>query len=151
MKYLKLSILLLSLTLSGSLLAGHGAELYNEFKDSGEFYDDERWQKYVDDIGQRLLQYSKDKDKTYYFFVLDVPTINAFATGDAYIYVHRGLITYLSSEDQLAAVIGHEIGHVARRHHAKRRSARVLTGGAGLAAYLLTGRGELWQATDALT
>lgn len=151
MKSLKLSILLLSLTLSSSLLAGHGAELYNEFKDSGEFYDDKRWQKYVDDIGQRLLQYSKDKDKTYYFFVLDVPTINAFATGDAYIYVHRGLITYLSSEDQLAAVIGHEIGHVARRHHSKRRSARVLSGGAGLAAYLLTGRGELWQATDALT
>ena len=151
MKYLKFSIILLSISFSGSLLAGHGAELYNEFQDSGEFYDDERWQKYVNDIGQRLLQYSKDKDRTYYFFVLDEPTINAFATGDAYIYVHRGLITYMSSEDQLAAVIGHEIGHVARRHHAKRRTAALLGGTAGYVAYILTGRGELWEATDALT
>ncbi len=151
MKFLKISVVLLALTTSASLLAGHGAELYNEFKDTGEFYDDERWQEYVDAIGQRLLKHSKDKDRTYHFFVLDVPTINAFATGDGYIYVHRGLITYLSSEDQLAAVIGHEIGHIALRHHAKRRVASLLSGGAGLAAYILTGRGELWEATDALT
>lgn len=151
MKFLKISLVLLSLTISGSLVAGHGAELYNEFKDTGEFYDDGRWQEYVDAIGQRLLKHSKDKDRTYHFFVLDVPTINAFATGDGYIYVHRGLITYLSSEDQLAAVIGHEIGHIALRHHAKRRVASLLRGGAGLAAYVLTGRGELMEATDALT
>lgn len=151
MKFLKISVVLLALTISGSLLAGHGAELYNEFKDTGEFYDDESWQEYVDAIGQRLLKHSKDKDRTYYFFVLDVPTINAFATGDGYIYIHRGLITYLSSEDQLAAVIGHEIGHIALRHHAKRRVASLLSGGAGLAAYVLTGRGEVWEAADALT
>ena len=151
MKFLKISVVLLALTISGSLLAGHGAELYNEFKDTGEFYDDESWQEYVDAIGQRLLKHSKDKDRTYHFFVLDVPTINAFATGDGYIYVHRGLITYMSSEDQLAAVIGHEIGHIALRHHAKRRVATLLSGGAGLAAYILTGRGEVWEATDALT
>ncbi|MYD44770.1 MAG: M48 family metalloprotease [Gammaproteobacteria bacterium] len=151
MKFLKFSLVLLSLTVSGSLLAGHGAELYNEFKDTGEFYDDQRWQEYVDAIGQRLLKHSKDKNRTYYFFVLDVPTINAFATSDGYIYIHRGLITYLSSEDQLAAVIGHEIGHVALRHHAKRRAASLLSGGASFAAYILTGRGELWEAADALT
>lgn len=145
------TLVLLVLALAGLLHAGHGAELYNEFMDSGEFYDDERWQQYVDDIGQRLLQYSKDKDRTYYFFVLDVPTINAFATEDAYIYIHRGLITYLSSEDQLAAVIGHEIGHVARRHHAKRRTAGLLGQGAAYTAYILTGRGEMWEATNALT
>ncbi|MCY3540380.1 MAG: M48 family metalloprotease [Gammaproteobacteria bacterium] len=151
MKFFKVSLILLSLTISGSLLGGHGAELYNEFKDTGEFYDDERWQEYVDAIGQRLLKHSKDKDRTYHFFVLDVPTINAFATGDGYIYVHRGLLTYLSSEDQLAAVIGHEIGHIALRHHAKRRAASLLSGGAGFAAYILTGRGELWEAADALS
>lgn len=151
MKFLKSSIFLLILVLSGSLQAGHGAELYNEFKDAGQFYDDERWQKYVDDIGQRLLRHSDDKDQTYYFFVLDVPTINAFATGDAYIYIHRGLITYLTSEEQLAAVIGHEIGHVARRHHTKRKAATILGQSAAYAAYVLTGRGEMWEATDAIT
>ncbi len=151
MKLLQSSIFLFFLTLTGSLQAGHGAELYNEFQDSGQFYDDERWQKYVSDIGQRLLQHSDDKNRTYYFFVLDVPTINAFATADAYIYIHRGLITYLSSEDQLAAVIGHEIGHVARRHHAKRKATALLGQSAAYAAYVLTGRGEMWEATDALT
>ena len=151
MNLLKLSSLFLLLALASSLSAGNGAKLYNEFKDSGQFYEDERWQEYVDAIGQRLLQYSDDKDRTYYFFVLDVPTINAFATSDAYIYIHRGLITYLSSEDQLAAVIGHEIGHVARRHHAKRRTASLLGQTAGYVAYLVTGRGESWEAVDAVT
>ena len=95
MKLLKLSSLFLLLALAASLSAGNGAKLYNEFKDSGQFYEDERWQEYVDAIGQRLLQYSDDKDRTYYFFVLDVPTINAFATSDAYIYIH--LAKHISS------------------------------------------------------
>ena len=151
MKFLKFCTLILFLIAVASLHAGHGAELYNEFKDTGEFYDDEKWQEYVDAIGQRLLQHSNDKDRTYYFFVLDVPTINAFATGDAYIYIHRGLITYLSSEDQLAAVIGHEIGHVARRHHAKRRAATLLGQAAGMTAYYLTGRGEMLEASNAVS
>ncbi len=132
-----------------SLTAGTGAELYNEFMDSDEFYDDPEWQDYVDELGQKLLSYSDDAGEEYYFFVLDNPGLNAFATPDGYIYVNRGLIMYMNSEAQLAAVIGHEIGHVVARHGAKRRRASLLGSGLAIAAQALTGRYEAGQATHA--
>ena len=132
-------------------LAGTGAELYNEFTDSDGFYPDPEWQDYVNELGQKLVEHSSDKGKTYYFFLLDSPEINAFATPDAYIYVNRGLITFLSSEDQLAAVIGHEIAHVVARHAAKRRTTNLLGKSAGIAAMALTGRHEMMNVLDTAT
>ena len=49
----------------------------------------------------------------------DDETLNAFATPGGYIYVYSGLIKYLDSEDQLAGVMGHEIGHADGRHSTK--------------------------------
>jgi len=46
----------------------------------------------------------------------DDATLNAFCTPGGYIYVYTGLIKYLDSEDQLAGVMGHEIGHADLRH-----------------------------------
>ena len=46
----------------------------------------------------------------------DSKTLNAFCTPGGYIYVYTGLIKYLDSEDQLAGVMGHEIGHADKRH-----------------------------------
>lgn len=46
----------------------------------------------------------------------DPKTLNAFCTPGGYIYVYTGLIKYLDSEDQLAGVMGHEIGHADKRH-----------------------------------
>jgi predicted Zn-dependent protease len=61
--------------------------------------------------------------------VVDDPVVNAFALPGGHVYVTRGLMTHLTSEAQLAAVIGHEIGHVAARHAvtqlSKARIARV--------------------------
>ena len=145
---------LVVLCLSGWITVAHGgtgAQLYNEFTDSDSFYPDQRWQQYVDDLGQLLVRNSDDVGKRYYFFVLDSPEINAFATPDAYIYIHRGLIAYLSSEEELAAVIGHEIAHVVARHAAKRKTTGLLGTGAGFAAMLLTGRSEMMQVADATT
>ncbi len=119
--------------------------------DSDALYPDPEWQKYVDELGQKLLEHSPDKGREYYFFMLDSPEINAFATADAYIYVNRGLVTFMNSEDQLAAVIGHEIAHVVARHPAKRRTTGLLGLGAGLAAMALTGRQEMMQVADAAT
>ncbi len=151
MNSLKTILSIATLLFSLSLFGGTGAELFNEFTDNDEFYEDQEWQDYVQALGERLLKYTNEGDQQYYFFVLDNPTINAFATPDAYIYINRGLITYLSSEAQLAAVIGHEIGHVALRHAAKQRRAALLGTSVGLAAYALTGRGEMLEASDAWT
>ena len=131
--------------------AGAGEKLYNEFVDKGQIYGDERWQRYVQRLGGLLLAQSEDAGKPYRFFVLDNSAVNAFATPDAYIFINRGLIAFLDSEAQLAAVIGHEIGHVLARHARRQRSADLFGKSVGLIAAVFTGRGELFEVSDAAT
>jgi len=71
---------------------------------------------YVDAIGQRLAAQSPRRDVQYQFHIVDTPEPNAFALPGGYVYVSRGLLVLVNSEDELAGVIGHEIGHVAARH-----------------------------------
>jgi predicted Zn-dependent protease len=71
--------------------------------------------------------------------VIDAPEINAFATPGGFVYVNRGLIAYLNSEEQLAGVIGHEIAHVTARHHARRKTAGVTNQVLSTTAYVLHG------------
>ncbi len=77
---------------------------------------------YVSAIGQRLAADSPRQDMEYRFYVADMEEPNAFALPGGYIYVSRGLLTLSNSEDELANVIGHEIGHVAARHSAQRQT-----------------------------
>ena len=130
---------------AGMANAGAGEDLYEEFVAENQLYPDERWQRYVRDIGERLLAHTPDAGKEYHFHVLDGDQVNAFATGDAYIFVSRGLLAFLNSEDQLAAVIGHEIGHVVGRHSRKRRTSQIAGKSIGMIAAFATGRGELYR------
>ena len=75
---------------------------------------------YVTAIGQRLVSEFPENDTTYTFAVVDMPEPNAFALPGGFVYVSRGLLALVNSEDELATVIAHEIGHVAA-HHASRR------------------------------
>ncbi len=77
---------------------------------------------YIDQIGARLAKYSPRRDVAYRFFIADMPEANAFALPGGYIYVSRGLLALANSEDELAGVMGHEIGHVAARHSAQRET-----------------------------
>lgn len=58
----------------------------------------------------------KDDFKWQLKIIHDDSTLNAFCTPGGYIYVYTGLMKYLDSEDQLAGVLGHEIGHADLRH-----------------------------------
>jgi len=86
-------------------------------------YDDEALQAYVQTVGNHLAVVSHRENLVYRFTVLDSPVINAFALPGGYIYITRGLMSYLNSEAQLAAVLGHEIGHVTARHGIRQQSA----------------------------
>lgn len=86
-------------------------------------YDDPELQRYVSDIGQRLAKSSHRPGLQYQFLVVDSPEINAFALPGGYIYITRGILAYLNSEAELAAVLGHEIGHVTARHSVQQMSA----------------------------
>lgn len=90
---------------------------------------------YVQSIGQRLAAESPRRDVTYRFAVADMPEANAFALPGGWVYVSRGLLVLANSEDELANVIGHEIGHVAARHAAQRETRST---GVGLLSVLGT-------------
>ncbi|TXL01116.1 peptidase M48, partial [Methylococcaceae bacterium CS5] len=75
---------------------------------------------YIQSIGQRLAEKSPYQDVNYQFQIVDLEEPNAFALPGGYVYVSRGLLVLLNSEDELVGVIGHEIGHVAARHSVQR-------------------------------
>jgi predicted Zn-dependent protease len=89
---------------------------------------------YVNQVGQRIARHLDNTDETFTFTVIDLPDINAFALPDGYIYINRGLITYMNTEAQLAAVLAHEVGHVTANHHARGERAQL---GSSLMAGLL--------------
>jgi len=73
---------------------------------------------YVKAIGARLVKDPAVRaDVAYRFEIVDMAEPNAFALPGGFIYVSRGLLAVLNSEDELASVIGHEVGHVAAHHH----------------------------------
>lgn len=80
-------------------------------------------QAYVDRVGQNLAVHSHRNNLRYRFTVLDSPEINAFALPGGYVYITRGIMAYLNSEAEMAAVLGHEIGHVTARHGVRQQSA----------------------------
>lgn len=80
-------------------------------------------QKYVDQIGQRLARNSHRAGLAYRFTVLDSPEVNAFALPGGYVYITRGIMAYLNSEAELAAVLGHELGHITARHGVQQYTA----------------------------
>ncbi len=83
---------------------------------------------YVSEIGRKIAANTERKDVQYKFYVVDSAEVNAFALPGGYIYVSRGLLTLANSEAELAAVIGHEIGHVTARHAAERMSQGFVVG-----------------------
>ncbi len=81
-------------------------------------YDQAALNQYLTVLGQTLAQYS-DKPETfggYHFLVIETDEINAFAAPGGLILVSRGLLRCCRSEDALAAVLAHEIGHVEKQH-----------------------------------
>ena len=113
-------------------------------------YADEQLQAYVQRVGERVAKNSHRNQLAYQFTVVDSPDINAFALPGGYIYIHRGLLAYLSSEAELAAVLGHEVGHVTARHSVQQQSQSTAWGLLGQAVAIGTGVGAAADITGAL-
>jgi len=88
--------------------------------------DDPELQAYVTGIGQRLAAVSERPALPWSFKVVDDPVVNAFAIPGGFIYVTRGILAHFDSEAELAAVLGHEIGHVTARHTVSQMSRQQL-------------------------
>ncbi len=122
-----------------------GRKAYEQIIKAYGLYEDQAVQDYINEVGQRLVRVSDMPGEEFIFVVLDDEAINAFTTGCCYVYLNRGLLTYLSSEAELASVLGHEIAHVTAKHPSKRRTQGVLANVAAAAATILTGSGAVGQ------
>ncbi|MCE2461359.1 MAG: M48 family metalloprotease, partial [Pseudomonadales bacterium] len=131
--------------------ASPGSKMVKELEETEGFYDDERWQRYVTEIGERLLVHTPERGKKYHFYVLDGAALNAMAMPESHIFISRGLIAYVRSEDELASVIGHEIAHITAKHVRKKRLTDLLGKSIGFLSYVATGRGELSQLSNQLS
>ncbi|HEX6373317.1 MAG TPA: M48 family metalloprotease [Longimicrobium sp.] len=78
--------------------------------------DNEALQQYVHAVGTRLAAESERPNLPWTFRVVDDATPNAFALPGGFIFMTRGMMDLMDSEAELAAVLGHEIGHVTARH-----------------------------------
>ena len=97
---------------------GIGAQAHEAIVAQYGYYENSLVQEYISDIGERLNRHSHRPEIENRFTVLDSGDINAFAV-PGYIYITRGMLARLNSEAELAAVLGHELGHVTARHTAR--------------------------------
>ena len=104
-----------------------GRKLHPQILKQMPAYEDPALARYVRSVGERLAETSHRPGLIYRFTVLDSPDVNAFALPGGYIYVTRGILAYLNSEAELAAVLGHEIGHVTARHSVRQYTAATTT------------------------
>lgn len=124
-----------------------GREMHEKILAGMPIYDDEELAAYVDEVGQRVAQSADRPDLTYTFTIIDSPDINAFALPGGYVYINRGLLAYLQTEAQMAAVLAHEIGHITARHGVRRDTAQK---GAGIGTGILSVLSVLTTGTNVM-
>lgn len=91
---------------------------------------DEKTNAYIDKVGNKIVantEAGKSPFKFEFYLLADTKTINAFALPGGQIFITTGLYKLLKSEDQLAGVLGHEIGHVINRHASEQMAKQELT------------------------
>lgn len=96
-----------------------GREISGNLLGAAPLVKDAALQKYVNQVGRWVASRSDRPDLPWKFGVLDSEDINAFAAPGGYVFLTKGLYRQLSSEAELAGVLGHEIGHVVKKHHLK--------------------------------
>lgn len=96
-----------------------GGEMMRQLSASGLLLNDPIVEEYIQNLGRKLASSAVTTRNQFQFFVVDAPSINAFAMPGGYIGVHSGLILASESESELAAVIAHEIAHVTQHHIAR--------------------------------
>ena len=123
-----------------------GQTMHAQILAQSNAYTNSELQEYVNGIGQKLAAVSERSHLEFKFLVLDDDIVNAFALPGGFIYVTRGLLAHLNNEAELAAVLGHEIGHVTARHSVKRETSGNLLNIASAVATIATGTSAAGQA-----
>lgn len=151
MKQLLVFSLLFILTCGHAQAESHnekiGREMHEQILQEMPIVQNKKLTDYVDQVGRKLLEASHIEKPQFTFTVIDDETINAFALPGGYIYVHRGLINYLNSEAQLAAVMAHEIAHVTENHHSRQQRASTTNAVVAGVLGILSGSSDVAEAS----
>ncbi len=121
-----------------------------------DIVDDPELTEYIQSLGTKLTAVSGAQSQDFHFFIVNDPTINAFAIPGGFIGVNTGLILTTQSEAELAAALAHEIAHITQRHYVRMLAQSKRTSGPAMAAIiasiLLAGRqGQAGEAAFAMT
>ncbi|HET9452728.1 MAG TPA: M48 family metallopeptidase, partial [Gemmatimonadaceae bacterium] len=119
MRKLLLGVLLVTATACGISTQQEiqmGAEYAAQINAQLPIVQDAEVNRYVNVLGDSIARLADGRGIDYNFYVVNDASINAFAVPGGFIYVNRGLIDKTQNLSQLAGVLGHEIGHVVRRH-----------------------------------
>ncbi len=103
-----------------------GREADKDVAASYGLYPDDQLQRYVQTLGTSIASRTERPSLPWTFRVVDDAAVNAFAIPGGFVYVTRGILTHLNSEAELAAILGHEIGHVTARHSVSQMSQQQL-------------------------
>ena len=105
-----------------------GAALYPQYtaQSYGEVQDADL-QTFVGEVGDRLAAVGHRPQLPWSFNAVNDPAVNAYALPGGKISITRGLLARMQSEDEMAAVLGHETGHVTARHAAQQYTRQVLS------------------------
>ena len=132
-----------------------GAEAYGPaVQQQGGFYRDQALEAYVQGVGMRLARVSHRPNLDYRYRVLNSSVPNAFALPGGFIVINRGLLVGLKNEAEMAAVLGHETGHVTAKHslagYQRALASNMLLAGVSIAAGGTAGVMELSGITASL-
>src|SRR3989338_1756824 len=107
-----------------------GAEVSLKIRQRFGVVQDPAVHKYVTLVGTIVAQQTERPNLPWTFIVLDTDGVNAFASPGGFVHITRGALGLISNEAELAAVLGHEIGHVTRKHtiNAIRKSSAIKLG-----------------------
>jgi predicted Zn-dependent protease len=103
-----------------------GARTYETIKNTQGFYDNEELLTLVTKVGEKIEAQLENNEIDFTYHLVDVVEPNAFATGGGYVFVTRGLLALLKTEDELACVMAHEITHVTENHVRKTMYRNIL-------------------------
>ena len=122
-----------------------------------DIIEDPELNEYIQNLGERLVAHNGSSYKDFHFFIINDPSLNAFAVPGGYIFIHSGLFLTTQNEAELAAVMSHEIAHITQHHiprmiaQAQRTTLPAMA--ALIAAIVLAGahNGQAGEAAFALT
>lgn len=94
----------------------YGAQFLRELRAAHLVLDDPQIDQYLHTLGYRLASASADPTQHYTFTLINVPEINSFATFGGYIFIFSKMLTVTQSQDELAALMAHELAHISQHH-----------------------------------